>query len=229
MTILMEDPPLPTRTAPVMKMSAKETRNATLFAASLGVVFLIAALIVYKYSWFWVVLAVIGIALMFAAFGKKTLVTRCPFCGGKIGGILNNRTSQVVRCSECFEYSMVEADRTRACEPDSKSDKPRYWSPVFEGAVWPDACVECGASPTRHDAITDTNLNVLALGIGVAMLSRASLSNVPYCDAHKDAVQLSYSQTKRMDLRWKSLRMMRHYLAVNRSKPMLGSKVIANP
>ena len=174
-------------------------------------------------------LGIIGLSLAIESFARKTLKTNCPFCAATIAGVLGKAPSQIVRCSECFEYSLVESGLTRALDPNLKLDKPRYWSPVFEGAVWPNGCVECGGPPTRVDAIRDTTLNVLALTVGIAMIQKASLGNVPYCDAHKDAVLLSYSQSKKMDLRWKSLRMMRRYLAVNRGKASLGSKTIINP
>ena len=54
------------------------------------------------------------------------------------------------------------------------------------------------------------------------------MKNVPYCDQHKDAIQLVINQSKQLDLKWRSLRMMRRYLAVNRGKTSLGSKVHFN-
>ena len=227
---LLQEPPIPSRTLAVKRMSAKESRNATLVVAAIGCAILLAAAVMLSRSLGCAgVLAFFGVALVIGSFARKSLITGCPYCMAKIGGILGNRDQQVVRCSKCFEYSLVESGRIRALDPKSKFDKQWYWSPVFEGAVWPEGCVECGSPPTHRVEIRDGNLNVLALTIGVAMLSRASLGNVPYSDTHRDAVQLSYSQTKKMDLQWKSLRMMRCHIAANRGKPMLGTQNLINP
>ena len=222
--------PLPTRTFPVLKMSEEEERKATTAVVAIGIASLLACLFVWRHSAGWgVAFGIVGALLIVGAFGKKTLVTKCPFCGAKIGGILNQTTLQTVRCGECFEYSNVESGRIKALDAEGVSPKRRYWSPVFEGGTWPDACAECGAPASRRDSISDGTVNALALGIGLAMIQRASLANIPYSNAHKGAVELSYSQTKKMDLKWQSLHMMRHYLALNRDRPMLGSKTLVNP
>jgi hypothetical protein len=110
-------------------------------------------------------------------------------------------------------------------DPNTSNDTPRFLSPVFEGAVWPAGCVACGAPPTRYETLNDRSVNALGVAMGRLLVTRASLSNVPYCDVHRDGVKMILGQGKKMDLRWCSLRMFRHYLAVNRGKKSLGTRV----
>src|SRR5262249_13555 len=124
----------------------------------------------------------------------------------------------------CFEYSVVDAGKVRPMDPRISNDTPKFLSPVFEGAVWPPACVACGAPPTRFDQLQDRSLNALALPVAPVIISKGSLSNVPYGSHHKDSLKLNVGQDRKMDLKWCSLRMMRIYLALNRGKKSLGSK-----
>jgi hypothetical protein len=227
---MLADIPLPAKSSPIQEMSSDESRKATITVVAIGAVLVVVALLLWAHSGLWSVISgSLGAVLMVGAFAKKTLVAQCPFCGRQVGGIHRDDKPQIVRCSHCFEYSKVENRRISALDQNSVSEKPRYQSPAFTGAVWPDGCVECGAPPLRRDTLQDGNVNALGLAIGVAMLSKATLSNVPYCSAHRDAISMNYSQTKKLDLKWKSLRMMRHYLALNRGKEVLGSKVVINP
>ncbi len=168
------------------------------------------------------VLGVIGAILFASAFGKKALVAPCPYCDKAIYGVLPNRR-QEVRCSNCYEYSVVENGKVAAMDPNTSTDTPRFRSPVFEGAQWPAGCLACGAPPTRLDSLQDRSVNAIGLAMGRVILSKGAVSNVPYCDAHKDAVKLTIRQDKKMDLLWCSLRMMRIYLALNRNKKSLGT------
>ena len=102
---------------------------------------------------------------------------------------------------------------------------PRFRSPVFEGAIWPAGCVACGAPPTRRETLEDRSVNVIGLALGSVLVTKASLANVPYCDVHKKNVDLLIGQDKKMDLKWCSLRMMRHYLALNKGRKSIGTKV----
>jgi len=221
---------IPTRKLPVTEMSSDESRKTTMTAVGIGVVLILIALGLRTHSTFWfVVLGSLCVLLAIGAFAKKSLVALCPFCGKQIGGIHRDGKPQIVRCSGCFDYSKVEKGHIVALDNNMVDSVPRYQCPAFDGAVWPDGCVECGDSPVRRDTLKDGNVNAIGLAVGIVMLSKAALGNVPYCSRHQDAVSLNYSQTKKMDLKWKSLRMMRHYLALNRGKEVLGSRVIVNP
>jgi hypothetical protein len=88
-------------------------------------------------------------------------------------------------------------------------------------------CVACGAPATRYESIEDRAVNPVLLALGNPFYStRASLANVPYCDLHRGSVRLIVHQGRKMDLKWCSLRMFRQYLALNRGKKSLGTKVL---
>ncbi|MBI3662609.1 MAG: hypothetical protein HY234_06110 [Acidobacteria bacterium] len=102
--------------------------------------------------------------------------------------------------------------------PDTISETPKFVAPVFDGAAWPNACVARGAAPTRYDELKSTSMNVAALALGRVRAMSGTVSGVPYCDQHKDCVDLSVRQDRKLELKWSSLRMMRRYLALNRSR-----------
>jgi hypothetical protein len=47
---------------------------------------------------------------------------------------------------------------------------------------------------------------------------RGSVSGIPYCEKHRDQIQLKIGSDKKMIMCWSSLRMMRRYLAANRNR-----------
>lgn len=96
------------------------------------------------------------------------------------------------------------------------SEVPTFVSPVFEGGVWPKGCLACGAPPTRLDQVKARNVSIGMLALGRLWVTSGKASGIPYCDAHRDAVELKIDQRKRVTLEWCSLRMMRRYPAVNK-------------
>jgi hypothetical protein len=206
-------------------MSAEAAKKHTIQMIVFSAVLLVPAFFLLRsgHTGWAITLGLLAVVFFISAFTKKTLVAPCPYCDNGIYGILPGKR-QEVRCSKCFEYSVVEGGKVRPMDPNISNDTPKFLSPVFEGAVWPPACVACGAPPARLDQLQDRSLNALGLAVGRVIISKASLSNVPYCNVHKDALKLNVSQTKEMDLKWCSLRMMRIYLALNRGKKSLGSK-----
>ena len=222
----LQDLPIPRRANSIVEMSREDALKHTIQMIFMALCCLVPAFFLWRsgYHGWGAVLGVLGAILFISAFTKKALVAPCPFCSTEIYGILSDKTKrQEVRCKQCYEYSVVQGGKVTPMDPNTSTDKPRFRSPVFEGAVWPPGCVACGAPPIRRDSLEDRSVNAIGLAMGRVMVSKASLSNVPYCDVHKNSVELTIRQDKKMDLRWCSLKMMRHYLALNRSKKSLGT------
>ena len=227
----LQDPPVPRRANTIIKMSPEAALKNTIAVIIMALCLIVPAFFLLKsahYGWGGV-LGLLGAALFFTAlFSPKTLVAPCPFCDSPINGILNGSKVQEVRCKECYEYSVVQGGKVKPMDPAISNDRPRFLAPVFEDAVWPAGCVACGAPPTRRESLEDRSVNALGLAIGRVFVTKASLANVPYCDVHKNSVQLNVGQDKKMDLKWCSLRMMRHYLALNKGKKSMGTKAAWN-
>lgn len=227
----LPDLPVPKRANTVVKMSQEAALKHTLQMIFMGLCCLVPAYFLWtsnNHGWA-IFLGIMGVVLTISAFTKKNLVASCPFCSFEIYGILADKTKpQEMRCKQCYEYSVVQGGKITPMDPNTSSDKPRFRSPVFENAVWPAGCVACGAPPTRRESLEDRSVNAVGLAMGRVMVSKASLSNVPYCDVHKNSIELIIRQDKKMDLKWCSLKMLRHYLALNRSKKSLGSRVTWN-
>lgn len=100
-----------------------------------------------------------------------------------------------LRCERCGEYVRLEKGEVRLHEP-IVSELPCFTSRAFENAVWPEACVLCGDRPTRHEDL-------------------GPVKGAPYCGTHRDAV-LVRTVDDRLELTWRSLPMLRTYLAANR-------------
>jgi hypothetical protein len=224
----LQDPVVPQRANTITEMAPDAARKATVTLVLIGLCLLVPAFFLWRYDHavFAVILGLLGAVFVVSAFSKKTPVAPCPFCDTPITGIVREpKKPQEVRCPHCYEYSVVSGGKVRPMDSSVSYDTPRFRSPVFEGAVWPAGCVACGAPPTRYEALKDRSVNAAGLALGRVLITRASLSNVPYCDVHRDSVELTVGQSKKMDLKWCSLRMLRHYLALNRGKKSLGTSV----
>ena len=79
----------------------------------------------------------------------------------------------------------------------SITEHPTFKSRMFEQGKWPDACALCGDHPTRTE-------------------DSGGLKGVPYCGAHGKAVIYAGSVDGQSMLQWRSLAMLRKYLATNR-------------
>jgi hypothetical protein len=209
-------------------MSPEAARKHTIQMIVVSLCLLVGAYFLWRYNHPIIAgfVAALGLLLFVTAFSKKALIAPCPFCDSPITGILREQEKpQEVRCPECYEYSVVSGAKVRPMDPAISNDTPRFRSPVFEGAVWPAGCVACGAPPTRFETLKDRSVSAAAAVVGRLRITTATLSNVPYCDVHRGGVELIIHQDKKMDLKWCSLRMFRHYLALNRGKKSLGTKV----
>ena len=155
--------------------------------------------------------ALIFLALIHGAFVGQ--VAPCPSCGEPLGA--NSDGEQVLevkdeattlRCEKCGEYLAVQKGEVRLLEA-SITEHPTFKSRMFEHGKWPDACVLCGDHATRTE-------------------NSGGLKGVPYCGAHGKAVIYAGSEDGVSSLQWRSLAMMRRYLAANRA---LADQPVASP
>jgi hypothetical protein len=184
-------------------------------------------------------------------YAKNAPVTTCPFCGETIQGYnAALLRKQPVRCPNCSEYSQFAFGLFVPVSPGGPlaiMENPFYRSPLYENAVWPNGCVLCGAQPTRFNEADHLRFLYRRLAAPMAAFvmphPAAHASGIPYCSQHRDAVQvvapkeLLWSPSKyfpgfaerdaaRRDayLLWRSLPMMRRYLAANKQAHSTVSK-----
>ena len=219
--VTSEDPPVPQRTTslakPVGPVRSKHIASTGGVAALFG---LIAAALFYWQHWIWGgIFGLLTVAMLQSAFSSNLWVAACPYCSAvfdPLAGLRPDKEGKVVQCKNCFEYSVYSGGRVRPHDPNTVSEVPTFVSPVFEGGVWPKGCLACGASPTRLDEVKARNVSIGMLAMGRLWVTSGKASGIPYCEAHRDAVELKIDQRKRVTLEWCSLRMMRRYLAVNK-------------
>lgn len=212
------DPALPVRESRLTKMGADDVRKSKTTMVAIAAVLALGAFFLWRYGhpiWAGIIGAV---AALFGAmvFSPMALVASCPFCGSTITGLLEDTEEQELQCEKCFEYSLQKRGSVRPLDPAAVSEVPRFECPSFDGARWPKACVACGAPPTRLDDVAKRSVNATMLVVGRLNVMKGSVEGVPYCDAHRDNLELVVKQDKSLRLRWSSLRMMRRYLALNR-------------
>src|SRR5437764_3725422 len=189
----LQDLPVPRRANSIVEMSREDALKHTIQMIFMALCCLVPAFFLWRsgYQGWGGVLGVLGVILFISSFTKKALVAPCPFCSTEVYGILADKTKrQEVRCKQCYEYSVVQGGKVTPMNPNTSTDQPRFRSPVFEGAVWPAGCVACGAPPTRRESLEDRSVNAIGLAMGRVLVSKASLSNVPYCDVPKNSVEL---------------------------------------
>lgn len=186
-------------------------------------------------------LALVGFIVGRLLLMRNKPVTRCPFCEGVIERY-DKLGTVPVRCPHCSEYSLFVSGSMRPVDPHgsfSIAQNPFYRSPVFENAVWPNGCVLCGAPPVRFDGASNQDFYFRRLVTPGTVLApsppSSRISGIPYCQHHRDAVQLVAPQAmssfpwkyimgdaeKKAEkhkafLLWRSLPMMRRYLEANR-------------
>lgn len=129
-------------------------------------------------------------------------VAPCPSCRAPLGAssdqehVLQKSDEPVsLRCERCGEYLTVLQGEVWLHEP-IVADAPSFKSRVYPDGVWPDGCVLCGDNVTRREDL-------------------GQVKGVPYCGAHSRAVVLQRVDDTLM-LEWRSLPMLRKYLAANR-------------
>lgn len=216
------DPPVPNRTSPVREMSAGEKLKITLLLASVGLAMCVVSWwMLHHDNTFWgVVLGALGGFFVIAGLGQKTLKAGCPYCGASITTIPRKDRGEgsQVHCEKCYEYSAVNGGIVRPLDPATTSETPKFESPVFRNCVWPKGCVACGEVPVRLDDLSKTTVGAAHALLGRVAIVRGSVSGIPYCEKHRDKLALKIGVDKKLTLCWTSLRMMRRYLAANRSQ-----------
>ena len=152
---------------------------------------------------------------------RKDEVSACPFCGAVLDTLpkpSSDNAPRPVQCKKCWEYSGVRKGSVSPYNPNTVEERPTFRSPLAQSLIWPRGCVQCGAEPTRFEEVSTSSLNAGFLVVGALRVKTFKMSGVPYCNAHKKAVELSKGTGDKLYLDWRSLGMMRRYLAANRGR-----------
>ncbi len=218
----IDDPPVPSRSNPVGEMSFVEKLKIALTLSSVGLGLGAASwwLLHSGYIFYGISAGACGAVCVIAALSGTNLKAACPFCGASIETISTKDRGerQQVRCEKCSEYSVVSGGGLSALDPKTTSETAKFESPVFRGGVWPNGCVACGEPPVRFDDLSKTTVGGAHALMGSLQIVRGSVKGIPYCDKHRDKLTLKIRTDKKLMLCWTSLRMMRKYLAVNRTR-----------
>lgn len=215
------DPPVPNRSTSLAKPVGPVRRKHITQCVMLGLILGIpGGILVYERIWvFGIILSVLSILMFVAAFSSGLWVAACPYCSAifaPTAGLKPDAEGKLFQCSQCFEYSTLQNGRVKPYDSLAISEVPKFRSPVFKEGVWPKGCVACGAPPVRLDDVKTRSVNYGMLAFGRIWVTSGKASGIPYCEKHKDAVDLQFDQQKRMWLEWCSLQMMRRYLDINR-------------
>jgi hypothetical protein len=215
---------VPNRSKPLRKPThAEKTSKLQSGLGGLVVGAVIGGSLLYFGFYFWG-----GAALLFLCgggllilFGSKDEVTDCPFCGAAIHNLPQpdaNGVPKPVQCKKCWEYSGLQKGFVSPYNPNAVEERPAFRSPLAQSVVWPNGCVQCGAEPTRFDEVGTFAVNKGLLVVGAVRVKTFKLGGVPYCDAHKKAVEMKTEIGNKLFLDWRSLPMMRRYMAANRGR-----------
>jgi hypothetical protein len=217
-------PPVPNRNNPLRKPTHAEASSKL----RSGMIILIFGLVVGGALLYFGFKVVGGAALLFfggggllIVLGRKDEVSACPFCGEVLDTLpkpSSDNAPRPVQCKKCWEYSGVQKGFVSAYNPNAVEERPTFRAPLAQSVVWPHGCVQCGAEPTRFDEVSASSLSAGFLVVGAVRVKTFKLSGVPYCSAHKKAVEMSTGTGNKLYLDWRSLAMMRRYLAANRGR-----------
>jgi len=220
--IEIADPPVPGRTSPVGEMTIGEKLKMVLSVLGFGLALCAASwwLLHHGFMFYGISAGACGVLCIMVGFSGTNLKAACPYCGASIDNIprKDRGEGKQVHCEKCYEYSTVNAGILRALDPSTTSETPTFESPVFRNCQWPKGCVACGEAPVRFDDLSKTTIGGVAALIGHLQVIRGSVSGIPYCEKHRDKLGLKVGGDKKLFLLWTSLRMMRRYLAANRSR-----------
>lgn len=217
-------PPVPSRSSPLRKPTHAESTSKLktgLGGLFFGVV-VGGALIYFGFHWLGgAALVFFGGCGLLIATGSTDEVSACPFCGAVMHNLPKpdeNGVPKPVQCRKCWEYSGLQKGFVSPYNPNAVEERPTFRSPLAESVVWPRGCVQCGAEPTRFDEVGTFNVNKGLLVVGAVRVKTFKLWGVPYCDAHQKAVEMKTEIGNKLFLDWRSLPMMRRYLAANRGR-----------
>jgi hypothetical protein len=227
------DPPVPTRSTSLAKPVGPVRQKHIMQCVGLAIFFSVPAAAFFYYS-HWIaggIFGLLAVLMLVAGFSSNLYVAACPYCSAifrPTAGLKPDAEGKTFQCQDCFEYSILEGGRVKAHDPKAISEVPSFKSPVYENGVWPKGCVACGAPPTRLDEIKTRSVNYGLLAFGRIWVTSGKATGIPYCEKHKDNLDLQFDQQKRMWLEWCSLQMMRRYIYLNRKlgKKPVGRKYI---
>ena len=217
-------PPVPNRSSPLRKPTDAEATSKLksgmgilAFGAVVG-----GALLYFGFKVLGIMaLAFFGGGGLVIVLGRKDEVSACPFCGAVLDTLPKpdpNGVPRPVQCKKCWEYSGLQKGLVSPYNPNAMEGRPTFRSPLAQSVLWPRGCVQCGAEPTRFEEVSTSGLNAGFLVVGAVRVKTFKLSGVPYCNAHKNAVELKTGTGDKLYLDWRSLGMMRRYLAANRGR-----------
>ena len=97
-------------------------------------------------------------------------------------------------CPSCSDYSIVEGMRIRPLENPAEPDGLPFTSPLYKDSCWPKGCVACGAPPNRLEEVSGETVQASSLVVGRLVVAKGKAPGVPYCSAHKDALEVRSTQ-----------------------------------
>ena len=216
--------PVPSRSVPLRKPTSSEV--ASKIVAGLGVLALAVVLGGPLLYFGWTVAGIAGLiffgggGLLVMLFSRDE-VSACPFCGAALDNLPKPNADGVprpVQCRKCWEYSGLQKGFVSPYDPNAVEERPTFRSPLAQSVVWPRGCVQRGVEPTRFDEVGTFSVNKGLLVVGAVRVKTFKLPGVPYCAAHKKAVEMKTEIGNKLFLDWRSLAMMRRYMAANRGR-----------
>src|SRR4051812_40626899 len=158
-----------------------------------GIVWLVGQL----FDWKWVRYAGIALGVYMLIETIRTMLksqcAACPYCHKEVGSksllqlSVEDQNKQFA-CESCFEWLISDRGQIRAFRETDIGDRKEFDCPVIANGVWPDDCIVCGASATRHLNARTLNVGLASLLVGRLSVSYGSVKNIPYCDVHEAAV-----------------------------------------
>jgi hypothetical protein len=213
---------VPNRSNPLRKPTSAETTYQLLLGLGGIVVGGALGALFYYFGMRFLAIAdwvVAGGGSLVILLGSRDEVSACPFCDATLNILPKPDPSGKplpVQCQKCWEYSGLQKGFVSPYNPKAVEDRPTFLSPIEQTVVWPRGCVQCGETPTRFEEVSTTSSNKGLLAVGVVRVSSFKLQGVPYCAAHKKAVEMTTGIDNRVYLKWRSLPMMRRFMAANK-------------
>jgi len=123
----------------------------------------------------------------------KSQCAACPYCHKDLGSksllhlTVADQNKQVA-CERCFEWLISDRGQIRAFRETDIGDRKEFDCPVIANGIWPDECIVCGATTSRHLNARAFDVGLASLLVGRLSLSYGSVKNIPYCEVHEAAV-----------------------------------------
>ncbi|HEU4717329.1 MAG TPA: hypothetical protein VFU15_05840 [Bacteroidia bacterium] len=144
---------------------------------------------------------------------------KCPYCAFDVGSTTDVTISMKdpdlqVACPRCCEWLISDKGVLRAFTENDTQAKSKFTCPVFVTSLWPDECIVCGSPVVKYAQAKKTSVSVGRLLAGHLSVASGSVSNIPYCADHQDAVSLDVNGSE-LQLTFGDFGAMRRYLAMN--------------